>query len=235
MSNGTGLAIRKTFPLDPAILGAGSAATVELGGTTAADVVLAVASNKPFPTRPNGVLELAQIALTATSGEGLKFRAGDLAVGVAFSAGVSAAAGVFDTSDKAISALDLGETPGLDLSVGPDGSKRYLLLRSAYQTTASVEGSHPVGAIGAFTFGASAAASGLTAVLHRFSNAAGAETVLKEAVQSWKLPGRSIPPPDLLPVAGSLLKRPARSRSSSEPASGTTSILSGKRKHLDCR
>src|SRR5262245_57908470 len=199
MSNGIGPAIRKTFALDPAILGAGSTATLELGGTTAADVVMAVTSNKPFPVRPNGVLDLAQIALTATSGEGLKFQAGNLAIGVAFSAGVSAAAGVFDTSDKAINALDLGETPGLDLSVGADGSKRYLLLRSAYQASGSVEGSHPVGAIGTFTFGASAAASGISAVLHRFSNTSGAETVLKEAVQSWKLPRQIDSPARLAP------------------------------------
>src|SRR5262245_8330654 len=104
MSNGIGPAIRKTFALDPAILGAGSTATLELGGTTAADVVTAVASNTPFPVRPTGVLDLAQIALTATSGKPLKFQAGDLAVSVAFSASTSAAAGVFDSLDKAISA-----------------------------------------------------------------------------------------------------------------------------------
>src|SRR5215468_10769662 len=59
MADAVAPSLKKTFALDPAILGPNSSATVELGGTTALDVVLAVASNKPFPTRPDGIIDLA--------------------------------------------------------------------------------------------------------------------------------------------------------------------------------
>src|SRR5262249_5841055 len=52
----------------------------------------------------------------------------------------------------------------------------------------SVSGSHPIGVIGSVTFGASAKAAGISAVLHRFASNEGADTVLKETVRSWKLP-----------------------------------------------
>jgi hypothetical protein len=187
MSQGTMPSAKKTFALDPAILGPGSAASVEVGGATDSDVVFAVVSNKPFPTRPNGVIDLAHIALTAGNDQ-LKFEAGAVSLGIEFSAGVAAGAGIFDRPDDAIRALELGETIGLDLTMGVEPNTRYVLLRTRYQANGAVEGSHPIGGIGALTFGASAAASGLSAVLHQFPSPAGAETVLKETIQSWRLP-----------------------------------------------
>jgi hypothetical protein len=181
--------LQKTFPLDPDILGPNSAATLELGGTTDADVLTAVVQNKPFPTRPSGVIDLAHISLGASGGSPVAFQStGGITVGFAFSAGVTAGVGIFDQAADAIAALALGETPGIDLTIGAATNSRYALLRTGYQASGSVSGSHPIGAVGSFTFGASGAASGVSAVLHRFSDTTGADTVLLDTVKSWKLP-----------------------------------------------
>jgi hypothetical protein len=189
MSTGATPALKKTFPLDPAVLGSGSAATLELGGSTDADVDLAVATNQPFPTRPGGIIDLAHISLTASGGNPVAFQGGGVSLGFEFSAGVTAGAGIFDDPNQAIAALNLGETPGLDLSVGSASpAVRYALLRTGYQASGSVSGTHPIGMLGSFTFGAKGSASGLSAVLHRFAASTGADTVLEQTVQSWKLP-----------------------------------------------
>jgi hypothetical protein len=180
--------IQKTFPLDPKILGPASALSLELSGATAADVALAVAENSAFPTRPSGQIDLAHIGLTATGANSVAFQSGQVSVGFEISAGVSAGAGIFDDPNKALAALDLGETPGLDLTVDSSPGTRYALLKSRYQASGSVSGTHPIGALGSFTFGVSGASSGVSAVLHRFTQAEGARTVLEQTISSWKLP-----------------------------------------------
>ncbi|MCZ2150149.1 MAG: hypothetical protein LC126_20520 [Bryobacterales bacterium] len=180
---------QKSFPLDPGILGDKSALALELGGTTDMDVALAITTNKPFPTRPDGVIDLAHISLSAAGGKPVAFQGGGgLTVGFQFSAGVTAGAAVFDDPNAAIKALGLGETPGLDLSIEAAAGSRYALLRTGYTASGSVSGSHPIGAIGSVTFGASGASSGISAVLHRFSDATGADDVLSSTVRGWKLP-----------------------------------------------
>jgi hypothetical protein len=179
---------KKIFQLDPDILGPNGTATVEVGGATDSDVVIATASNKTFPVRPNGIIDLSHVALTASTGDHVEFQAGDVSLGFDFGASVAAGVGIFDRPDDAIRALDFGEDVSLDLTIGAEPNGRYLLLCSRYQASGAVDGSHPVGALGSFNFGASAAASGVAAVLHRFPEAAGAETVLAETIQSWKLP-----------------------------------------------
>src|ERR1035441_903428 len=66
--------LKKTFPLDPDILGPKSAASLEMGATTAPDVVVAVAGNLPFPARPNGVIDLSDIYLNASGGLPVAFQ-----------------------------------------------------------------------------------------------------------------------------------------------------------------
>ncbi|MBZ5618207.1 MAG: hypothetical protein LAQ69_05630 [Acidobacteriia bacterium] len=188
-TSGVALAgLEKKFSLDPAILGPNSAATLELGGAADADVVSAIVGNQPFPARANGIIDLTHISLTASGGRPVAFQGGGVTLGFSFSAGVTAGAGVFDQAQDAIAALGLGETPGLDLTIGAAPNSRYALLRTGYQASGSVSGSHPIGTVGSFTFGATGAASGLSAVLHRFPNTAGADTVLLDTVRSWKLP-----------------------------------------------
>lgn len=179
---------QKTFPLDPDILGAGSSLSLQVSGSSDADVLQAIATNEPFPTRPTGVIDLAHISLVASGGNPVAFQSGGTTVGFAFSAGATAGAGVFDDPQAAMQSLGLPETPGLELSIGAVPNSRYMLLNAAYQASGSISGAHPIGMLGSFTFGASGAAKGVSAVLHRFDAGAGADTVIGETVSSWKFP-----------------------------------------------
>src|SRR5215469_11874426 len=96
MAAGQATAFQKSFPLDPDVLGPGSSGTLDIAGTTDADVVQAIASNSAFPTRPTGVIDLAHISFQASGGNPVFFTGGGTTVGFRFSAGVTAAAGVFD-------------------------------------------------------------------------------------------------------------------------------------------
>jgi hypothetical protein len=104
--------LEKTFPLDSEILGPGSSLGLQAGASTDADVLQAIAANRPFPTRAGGVIDLAHISLVASGGNPVAFTGGDTTVGFSFSAGVTAGLGIFDDPQAAISSLGLGETPG---------------------------------------------------------------------------------------------------------------------------
>lgn len=188
MAAGTASAFQRRFALDPEILGPGSALSLELAGSTDQDVVVALATGKPLPKRPGGVLELGRISLAASGGNQVAFNAGNTTAAFQFAAGTAAGIGVYDEPQKALDALELGEAPGLEADLGDSPSARFLLLRAGYRATASVDGAHPIGAVGSFTFGASVAASGLSAVLHRFEEETPAINVLQSAVASWRLP-----------------------------------------------
>src|ERR1035441_965257 len=180
--------LKKTFPLDPNIFGPKSAASLEMGATTAPDVIVAVAGNLPFPARPNGVIDLSDIYLNASGGLPVAFQGDGVTLGFSFSAGVTAGAAVYDRAEDALASLVPGGAPELEFSALDKPRSRYVLLQSGYRASGSVTGSHPIGVLGSFTFGAQVAASGISAVLHRFPISAGADTALKETVQSWKLP-----------------------------------------------
>jgi len=188
MATSTSSALQKTFPLDPEILGPNSSVGLQVGVSTDADVLQALAANQPFPTRPTGVINLSHVSLVASGGSPVAFKGGNTTIGFAFSVGVTAGLGVFDDPQAAIQSLGLGETPGLDLTIGAAPNVRYTLLRTGYQASGSVSGTHPIGVVGSFTFGASAAADGVSAVLHRFDAGAGADTVLGDTIASWKFP-----------------------------------------------
>src|SRR5262249_54520368 len=95
-------------------------------------------------------------------------------VSAEFSAGVAASLGVFPDHDAAIGALNLGEIPGLDLSVPASPDTRFALLSSSYTASGSVNGRHPIGAVGSLALSASGASGGATAVPHRLRTDGGA-------------------------------------------------------------
>ena len=178
----------RTFPLDK-VLGAGSSATLELSGTTSMDVVTAVSSRKRMPTRPDGVLELGSIGLNLSSGENLRFTAGATRMDVSFGAGISAGLGVYDLPAKALAALDLEETPGLEITIDDPDDTRFVLLRAGYSASGALTGTHPIGAIGSFSFGVSGKAAGMTAVLQAFDDSEKtADAILLDVAKSWRLP-----------------------------------------------
>lgn len=180
----------RKFDLDPSggILTPESAGAVEVSLSSDADVVTAIAGNQPLPSRPNGRIELGRIALTADAGRQVVLGSGGLAVAFNASAGAFAGAGIFDEPKDAIAALGLEESPGFDFAISPAPSHRYLLMRAGYQVTGSVQGKHPIGALGAATFGVEGKREAHFAVLHRFPATQGAHDVFRKAVASWRLP-----------------------------------------------
>ena len=188
----------KEFPLD-SVLGPGAAAGLELAGTTSLDVVKAVTGKEPMPARPEGVLELGSIGLTVSSGEALQFAAGGTKLDVSFSAGVSAGLGIYDAPEKALAAIDLGETPGVEISIDDPAATRFVVLRAGYSTSGELKGTHPIGVIGSFAFGAASKSAGVTAVLQAFDDAKPADAVLRDAVAGWKLPRHVTGADSLLP------------------------------------
>src|SRR5947208_17122678 len=101
--------LQKKFPLDGDILGPNSAVSLDLGGTTDADVIAAVLANQQFPARPNGVIDLTHISLTASGGNPVAFQGGPVTLGFSFSAGVTVGLGIFDNPKDALASLKLGE------------------------------------------------------------------------------------------------------------------------------
>src|SRR5439155_26768367 len=59
---------------------------------------------------------------------------------------------------------------------------------TAHTAAAAVGGTHPIGTIGSLSIGATAAAAGTLAVLHRFDKSDGSQTVLADTVKSLALP-----------------------------------------------
>src|SRR5271157_2079626 len=105
MSAGAAPSLKKTFLLDPHILGPKSAAALEIGGTTAPDVMVAVAANLPFPSRPDGVIKLTDISFTGSGGLPVAFQGDGVTLGFDFSVGVTAGAGIYDHAKDAMAEL----------------------------------------------------------------------------------------------------------------------------------
>ena len=191
--------LRKEFHLDPNILGPNSAETVAVSLVTDADVRQAILADKPFPTRPNGRLELGSIMLQAQGANPVSFKASQGIVSFGFSAGFHTGVGVFDQPKDVIDSLQLNAPPNLDLTRAADPASRYLLMLWGYQASGSFSGSHPIGALGTVTFGAQASSEAVFAVIHRFPVELGASTVIGDTVQSWRLPRHVAKTEDLKP------------------------------------
>lgn len=93
------------FQLDKTIVIPGGSVTVDIGASTAHDVVEAILANKLFPDRPDGKIELGSIELTAETGKNFTFNAGQTTVGFQASANLRSGLGVFTKAEDAINAL----------------------------------------------------------------------------------------------------------------------------------
>ena len=182
--------LQQSFALDSDILAPGSAVNVDLARSTDADIALAILRNAPFPVRENGEIALGHIALSASGNSPVAFSSSGTTVGFEFAGGLTAAAGIFDTADRALASLGLSEPPPVSLDGDSHSPRnpRYAVLGAGYKAAGEVKGAHPIGAVGSLAFGAAGAASGVTAVVHRFAATTGARSVLERTVRSWKLP-----------------------------------------------
>lgn len=176
--------LSREFQLDPRVLGAGSAASLTLGGSTSADTLASIAVNRPFPP---GHIDLAHIALQAGTGSGVAFNAGSATVRFEGSASVQSGIGIFDSVGEALDSLELG-SPKAVLKLAPEAGTRWAALRWGYVVGGKATAAHPIGVVGSATLGVEAKHEGLFAVLHRFDAATGARDALAATVDSWKLP-----------------------------------------------
>jgi hypothetical protein len=188
----------KTFNLAPNILGPNSSSSISVSANTDGDVLQAIAKNDPFPTRPDGKIPLGNIALAA-NGQPVNFKANGGSVSFGFQASFRTGAGVFDRAADAIGSLQLDAPSALNLDIPGGPTDRYLLMLLGYKASGSFSASHPIGVIGSLTFGATASAGGLYAVMHRFAGNDGAATVLGTTVSSWRLPRQIESVDDLKP------------------------------------
>ena len=188
----------KTFTLDPNILGPNSSTSISVSANTDGDVLQAIATNVPFPTRPDGKIPLGNIALAA-DGQPVNFKANGGSVSFGFEASFRTGAGVFDRPADAIGSLQLDAPSALNLDIPGGPTDRFLLMLLGYKASGSFSASHPIGVLGSLTFGATAGAGGLYAVMHRFAASEGAATVLRTTVSSWRLPRQIDSADDLKP------------------------------------
>jgi hypothetical protein len=177
--------LTREFPLDPKILGKGSAASLTLGGTTKASTLASIAVNDPFPA---GTIELGHIALEAGTGSGINFKSGAAKVTFDFSASVQSGVGVFDTSDAAFASLQLDAPSKVKPKIPQISGTRWAAMRAGYGVSGSISGSHPLGVIGSATFGVDAKRNALFGLIHRFDGQTGARDALGETFNCWRLP-----------------------------------------------
>ena len=191
---------QREFPLPAGILGPGSAEKVAVSLTTDADVLKALVSDTlPFPSRPNGKIELGSVMLQASGGSHVTFDAGKGTVGFNFSASFKTGVGVFDRPADAIGSLQLDAPPNLDLTIPNVKGNRYVLMLWGYKASGTFTGSHPIGVLGTVSFGAQASGDSVYAVLHRISADTPASKALGDTISSWCLPRHVAVADDLKP------------------------------------
>jgi hypothetical protein len=188
------------FQLDRSIVVPGGSVTVEIGASTAHDVIEAILANKPFPDRPEGKIELGSIELTAETGKSFTFNAGQTTVGFQASANLRSGLGVFNKADDAINALQLQNAPQLSTNVAGTESDKYLVLLWGYNVNGSFSGSHPVGVLGSISFGAEGDRDSVYGVVHRVAGDTGAHTAIADVIGSWRLPRHVRTARDLKPA-----------------------------------
>src|SRR5260370_25099687 len=111
----------KELPLDPDILGVGSAVSIAVDVPASAELATAIAKNDPFPP---GTIELGHITVGATTGKGLAFKSGDTTVSFKSSAEIQSGIGVFDSAVDSVASLKLQSANDVDLSISSPSNGR---------------------------------------------------------------------------------------------------------------
>ncbi len=181
-------AFTREFPLDPEILGQGSAVNLAVDAPGSPAAAAAIAANRPFP---DGPIALGQISVGASTGSGLVFKSGAATVSFMSSAEIQAGIGIFDSPADAVASFALPSAKNLDLGIRPaagSGPARWAAMRWAYSVTGNVSGAYPIGLLGSVSVGVSASRAGVYGVVHCFDSGAGARDVLAATSKSWRLP-----------------------------------------------
>src|SRR5205807_814670 len=133
---------------------------------------------------------IGHIAFGGATGEDVVFKAGQAKVSFGASAHARIDAGIFTSSSAAIAALQMPDTPGLDLQLPAAATDRFFVVATGYAASGHLDATHPLGVVGSASFGVEAARASVFAVIHRFSadEATTARTVIADTVSSWRLP-----------------------------------------------
>src|SRR4051812_21787828 len=154
-------AFTREFPLDPEILGQGSALNLGVDAPGSPAAAAAIAANRPFP---DGPIALGQISVGAGTGSGLVFKSGAATVSFTSSAEIQAGIGIFDSPADAVASFALPAAKNLDLNIqaaAGTGAARCAAMRWAYSVTGNVSGAYPIGLVGGATVGVAASRAGV--------------------------------------------------------------------------
>jgi len=172
----------KDFSLDAGIFGP---VKITVAGSTDANAAQAILTNSKFP---DGNIALGNISFTADTGSvSLKpDTVGGASVSFEIAASAESGMGVYDKSADAINSVNLADP--IALKIADVAGQRYLLMEWGYSASFSGSASHPVGVLGAVSFGVDAARNSVYAVLHRFDANQGSRKVIEDTIASWRLP-----------------------------------------------
>lgn len=174
---------QRTFPLDTKALLPGSTSSLKLATTTAHDVLIAIAANKPFPDRP---IEVSSFGFE--SGAADKYDFGQPGHGKASFSLKAEARTRLAVLPGARLAKEFDDSGDLALAFPDDDGQRYALFVAGYRAEAGAKATHPIGAFGSASFGAQAKGFHQLAVVQRFPETDGARDVLGRVFLNWKLP-----------------------------------------------
>ncbi len=181
----------------PISLNLGSAAagtTIDIDDATDSDVITALATNTKFPDRD---LQLGRISASFNTPTATFAPAAGATVTMSAAASFNSGVGIFSKADPVIQALPLD--PAITLDFGLGANDHLILVSFGYTASGSINGTAPIGMIGSATFGVSGQSDAAFAVVHRFDAGTGADTVLTDVVNSFRLPSQVHAAADLQP------------------------------------
>lgn len=151
----------------------------------------------PFPDRE---LQIGSVKLAA-SGE-VKVPVGAALLTIGGSGQARTALAVLEDGARIVDALALKNVDqvGIEFPAG----KRRLLVLAGYEAMGELSGSHPIGGVGAVTFGVEGQRDRTLAMVHEFEDAEPARAVVARALSAFRLP-RFIDAEELLPAGSTLI------------------------------
>jgi len=186
---------RLAMPLSFKIGSAASPVSIDIGDSTQADVLTALANNSPFPMRE---IHLGNIAATLSTSSAAFVPAPGASVSLKASASFSSGLAVYQSPKQILSLLPLDPAISLDFQMSPND--RLMMLSFAATSSGSLNGTYPIGVVGSASVGLTGQLDDAFAVIHRFDKDVGAQDALRAVVDSLRLPSQIKSASDLQPA-----------------------------------
>jgi hypothetical protein len=186
--------MEKEFSLGDVVPGFPSDARILVDATSSAAVFDALLNNQPFPA---GLLSLGSIAADFKTKSSTPIETDIGTVSFEAKAGGGLSIVVLDTSEAVLQRLALPSAKEIGLRWPDLPNERYMVLLAAFRASTSIKATHPVGTLGAATFGVEAGAGSTYAIVSRFDQNAGAADALTALLRNWRLPATLKEPNEL--------------------------------------